>query len=1186
VLFGKLCRLIRLNGLVRAWSAHPLPTDESAGNRIMRRFDKANRARPSMLRFAACMFVAVLAIAGTACQLGAQATSSEVAPPKNTGAPYVQSYRVLAEHEPIVAQLLKKFAGVGQFRQIRDRPTSQWVVIAPAEIHLQIAQRLSPVEGVAKPQAALEGSSKTDRGKFRLKSLNAQTLHARLEKVLGRRLPIQQDATGQWHGFNVDQQGRRAVTIWANKQTGEAQISGLPNQVRSWHQVVAALDSPPDNKSATRVVATGPKSSVQVKQAVGVLQKSVLVAQKTRTKTEGQNSDEENNEADNEEHGLLGPVQIETVEGTDILVLRGNPDDVQRVMDVIEEIEKLAELGDPRIEIVKLEHITSTPLSTTLQRAFDESLSLKYGYDPLVVVPLLKPNAIMLIGLAKSVDKAMEIVSQLDQPGKKLTQFEIFRLEFAKATEARQVIQDLFNSVAPEGQPTLEEKAVVIADLRTNTLIVRAGAQDMESLRALIKVIDQQASDSVNELRIFKLQNALATELQAVLQDAFESSVTPTEGGSLSHLLRIMTIDAEGRRKLESGVLAGASVIASASTNALIVSAPPESMPLLAALIAQLDQMPDAIAELKVFTITNGDAVALSRMLEGLFGNPAQQQRSGPGGPGQSGLSGLRLEVDERTNSIIAAGTKEDLLVVEAVLLRLDADDAQKRENRVYRLNNAFAEEVAISLQDWVEGLREVLETAPGASSPFQQIEQEVVVVADVGSNSLIVSASPKYFEEIDRIIHQLDEQAPMVMIQVLIAEIVLGDTDEFGVELGLQDSALFDRSLLGDLQTTTNTTITNDPGGGSTQFVQEVIQSATNTPGFNFGNGTPLGNSGSDSSLTTASRVAAQGLASFGVSRISPNAGFSGLILSASSDSVSMLLRALQETRRVEVLSRPQIMAMDNQEGKAFVGQTVPFITGSFISQFGNTSNTITREEVGLSLRVTPRISPDGLVVMQIFAANDRLGDVADGVPIAFGPNGEPILSPLVNTIQAETTVSAVSGQTIVLSGLLTKRDTALHRRVPLLADIPLLGNLFRYDAVSTRRTELLIILTPHIVRNRFEAEMIKEVESARIDWCLSDVIGMHGPVGLRSRRDPAGAAEAEVIYPEQIAPQECQPTPEQYGPGEIEAPAEDFPQLPNVPTPAASEETRTPEQTASKSTIFRLPRLFGKSKETSTVK
>ncbi len=1095
-------------------------------------------------RHQASALLALLVAACAAGQIEAQPPSL-VAPTT----PYVRSYRVLPEHEPIFNQLLKQLATERPFRQIYDRPTSQWVVVAPARVHALIAKQLAPIGEQTEEQTELgkvpkaAANALTDQApgeKFRLQSLNAQTLHARLEKILGRRLPIQQDATGLWLGFNVDQQGRQAVTVWANQQTGEAQISGTPNQQRSWRQVVAALDSPPNKQQVARVVATQPNAKAKVQQAVGVLQKSGTISgngtQKAQTKTVAH--DEDKAPAEDSDESLLGPVQIETVEGTDILVLRGHPRDVQRVLEVIDKIEKLAALGEPRIEVVHLEHIMSHPLASTLQRAFDESLDLNYGYDPLVVVSLLKPNSVMLVGLPKSVDKALEIIKQLDQPGKKHSQFETFRLEYAKAIEARQVIQDLFNVEAPQGQAVLEFKAVVIADLRTNALIVRAGAQDMEAIRALLKVIDQQASDSVNEIRIFKLRNALATELQKVLQSAFEGGETTTQGGSLSHLLRLMTIDTEGRRKLESGVLAGASVIASSSTNALIVSAPPESMPLLAALIAQLDQTPDAVAELKVFTIANGDAVALAKMLEGLFGNPTQQQRRGPGGPSQSGLSGLRIEIDQRTNSIIAAGTQADLLVVEAVLLRLDADSARKRENRVYRLNNAFAEEVAVSLQDWIVGVRNVLETAPGITSPFQQIEREVVVVPDIGSNSLIVSASPKYFEEIDRIIHQLDEQAPMVMIQVLIAEIVLGNTDEFGVELGLQDSALFDRSLLGNLLTTTNTTITNDAGGGSTQFEQEIIQSATNTPGFNFGNGSPLGNSGSDSSLATAGRVAAQGLASFGVNRISPDAGFSGLVLSASSDSVSMLLRALQETRRLEVLSRPQIMAMDNQEGRAFVGETVPFITGSTINQFGNASNTITREEVGLSLRVTPRISPDGLVVMRVFASNDRLGQVSNGIPIAIGPNGEPILSPIVNTIQAQTTVSAVSGQTIVLSGLITKRDNTLHRRVPLLADVPLLGNLFRFDSVITRRTELLIVLTPHIVHNRLEAEMLKEVESARIDWCLSDVIGMHGPVGLRSSRDPSGAIEAEAIYPEQVAPEAYFPVPESNGLDVIEAP------------------------------------------------
>jgi len=1147
-------------------------------------------------------FLLMLAsVLGASQEVSAQGPKLTGADTSEQTAPFVRSYSVKGENEKLVQQFVKHFGSEKQFRQIFDRPTAQWVVVAPKRIHDLIAQQLPVIDQQA--QASTETPAVAPRNlpqakvksqQLQLRTLTGQSLHARLEKVLNRRLPIQQDATGQWFGFNVDKESGRPVSIWANKQTGQTQISGTDGQIRSWRQVISALDTTPSAVASTEVVRTAPKSSAKVRQAVAEIRRSAIAAQTVQVETQGETSDQagqtasEDTESDDSEGGaensLLGPIQVETVEGTDILVIRGKPEDVERIMEVIREIESLAELGEPLVKVVQLQHIQSLQLSTTLERVFAESLTLDFGYEPLVVVPLLKPNAVMLVGLNDTVEKAEEIVAQLDQPGEDLTQFEVFRLEYAKATEARQVVQDLFNAEVGEGAPTLERMAVVIADIRTNTLIVRANSKDMDAVRALVDAIDQKASDLVNELKIFRLQHALAIEIETILRQAFTNNAV---GGTdnLSQLLRLMTIDAEGRQKLESGVLDGVTVSAAPSANALIVSAPPDSMPLLAALINQLDQTPDAVAELKVFTIANGDAVALSQMIEGLFGNPTQQQRRGPGGPGQTGLTGLRVEVDERTNSIIAAGTSDDLLVVEAVLLKLDADDSRKRENKVYRLNNAFAEEVALSLQDWLEGVRNVEETAPGTSSPFQQIEREVVIVPDVSSNSLIVSASPKYYEEVDRIIKQLDQQAPKVMIQVLIAEIELGEADEFGIELGLQDSALFDRSLLTEVENITNSVTTQNAGSVNT-ITQQLVQTANLTPGFDFANGTQLGNSGSNTSLATAGRVAAQGLASFGVNRISPDAGFSGMIFSASSESVSMLLRALQGSRRMEVLSRPQIMAIDNQQGRAFVGETVPFITRTEVNQLGNPINSIERIEVGLNLEVTPRISPDGLVVMKIFAANDRLGNVADGVPIAIAPDGTPINSPIVDTIQAETTVSARTGQTIVLSGLLTKQDTALHRRVPILADIPLLGNLFRYDAVSTKRSELLIVLTPHIVRTDFEAEMIKQVESARMDWCLADVIDMHGPVGLRSRRDPAGATQAEVVYPELVAPEEYTPTVEPMNPSAADLPGETLPTLPPAPPLSSIQPTTSGEATAEKKSSSFLARLFNKSEETTATK
>ena len=128
--------------------------------------------------------------------------------------------------------------------------------------------------------------------------------------------------------------------------------------------------------------------------------------------------------------------------------------------------------------------------------------------------------------------------------------------------------------------------------------------------------------------------------------------------------------------------------------------------------------------------------------------------------------------------------------------------------------------------------------------SPFDQVQREVVIVPEVVSNTLIVSATPRYFDEIKSLIEELDRRPPMVMIQVLIAEVALNDVDEFGVEIGLQDSLLFDRSQLSNLNTLTTTTTTQSPGGATVTTTNDDIISADLTPGYAFNN-QPLRNSG-----------------------------------------------------------------------------------------------------------------------------------------------------------------------------------------------------------------------------------------------------------------------------------------------------------------------------------------------------
>src|SRR5262249_17032919 len=160
----------------------------------------------------------------------------------------------------------------------------------------------------------------------------------------------------------------------------------------------------------------------------------------------------------------------------------------------------------------------------------------------------------------------------------------------------------------------------------------------------------------------------------------------------------------------------------------LIVTAPADSMDLIAALIAQLDQAPNVAAELKVFTMQNGDASALTDMLRSLFGGSTDQnqQQGGNqqnGGVGTNGLLRMQFSTDQRTNSIIAAGSREDLAVVEAILWRLDQGDIRERTTVVYRLKNAFAQNVSDTLNNWLQTRRTAETEAAVTISPFEQID-------------------------------------------------------------------------------------------------------------------------------------------------------------------------------------------------------------------------------------------------------------------------------------------------------------------------------------------------------------------------------------------------------------------------------------------------------------------------------
>lgn len=551
-------------------------------------------------------------------------------------------------------------------------------------------------------------------------------------------------------------------------------------------------------------------------------------------------------------------------------------------------------------------------------------------------------------------------------------------------------------------------------------------------------------------------------------------------------------------------------VAADVPANALIVRGPREGMELIEALVKELDQVPAAESQIKVFTVLNGDATNMTAMLQQLFGQqvtagrgtgglfgagaqPALNIALQTGGPaaGESTLVPLRFAVDARTNSIIASGSAGDLLVVETLLIRLDEGNIPSRKLLVYRLKNAFADDVANSITTLLQNQRQIIQQNllfNQAIGPFEQLEREIIVVSEPQTNSVIVSATPKFLEDILRVIRELDYRPPMVMVQVVIAEVSLGDLSEFGVDLGLQDSLIFDR--------------------GKAALATAFPQSS---PGFGFNNnGLPNVNSFDQETL------AGQALSTFGVGRSNAALGYGGLVLSAANESISILIRALEDQGKAQVLSRPQVMAIHNRQARILVGEKVPRVTGSTINQQGNVQNTVEDVDVGLILNIIPQINDDGVIIMNIQAERSALGPEAEGVQIATTPEGAPIRQSRIRNTSAVTTISAKDGQTVVFAGLISREKEDLRRAVPYLSDLPVIGPVFEFTSERHARRELLIVMTPYIVKDDIDYQWINDVESERMSWCLADVVSLHGDVGLRGGTGLFCDDFVPVIYPD----------------------------------------------------------------------
>lgn len=1107
---------------------------------------------------------------------GAAAKASKAAVAEQPTDTVAQGYPVdQAKAEAIALKLQATFSGNQQIRIAADSRTGQIVAIAPRDQQAKIAAEIKRLTSSGVKEDTIKSTTKDVKAPadgpttIALRHIQGRDAVRELESIGPGRISVQNRLAEGRSIISIPLAGSEKLQLEVDHLKHTVTMRGNAAQKTIVTKLVQSIDRAPIPAGETRLVSLTSAKPSKIQEAMDLIRNTTgkfpalgerkkigdfltMVFQPAEDPAAKPLTEEEEEEAKmaapaepaevtppeaDGDNSKIGTVQIEFLDGLDVMVLRGKKKDVARVQKLIEQIESLSVQTQPEVEIYNLKHLDGTSVSELINRIYDTVFSARQGR--VSITPLVHPNALLLIGRKENVGPVKDLIEKLDQPVNPEARLQVFRLKNVSVIDAETTIRNFFAGLtsgsAATGAPAvapgatgaaaastsgLAPRGTIYGDYRSNTLIVQASPRDLAEVATLIESIDVESGDAINEVHIFRLKNTLATELAPVIQEAINGQritggaqgqqqqqqqqqgtgrTSPTRRATALQFLRV---DAKGEEILQSGILADTRITADTRGNALVVNGPAKSMPLIGALIEQLDSLPSTEAQIKVFSIVNGDAQSLITMLQSLFGQPSGQGQQGQGGGGAQGAnisatgSGentivpLRFSVDQRTNTIIASGNAGDLKVVYQLLVRLDEGDIRGRITTVYRLRNSFAPDVATALNQFLTNQRQVTQQNPNLVSPFEQIEREVIVVPEIVSNSLIVSATPRFHAEMQRVVEQLDRRNPMVVIQVLLAEITLGDIDQFGVELGLQDALLFDRGITGGAN-------------------------GTNAVGFPFV-GSALGNNSNAQSLATAKNVGGQGFSNLGIGRADTTLGYGGMVLSASSESVSLLVRALQQSKRMQVLSRPQIQTLDNQPAYIQVGARVPRITSSNLTTFGTTNST-TLENVGVILGVTPRTSSDGVIVMEVNAEKSELGPIADGIPISVTNTGEVIKSPQIKVTNAETTVSARSGQTVILGGLITKSQTEFTRRVPYLSDVPVLGRLFRFDAVQTDRTELLIILTPYIVDSQERQAWLGSRESQRMNWCLADVANLHGEVPFAGSRGPYDGTQSPIIFPDE---------------------------------------------------------------------
>ncbi len=405
---------------------------------------------------------------------------------------------------------------------------------------------------------------------------------------------------------------------------------------------------------------------------------------------------------------------------------------------------------------------------------------------------------------------------------------------------------------------------------------------------------------------------------------------------------------------------------------------------------------------------------------------------------GTSPLNRVRLITDDRTNSLIALAPRGQLEEVRALVRKLDVPVSGGGEIHVYYLQHADAEELSQTLQALVSGTARSPSGGGGATpatggGQAQAIRTAVTaladgirVTADPATNSLVIQARKEGYDALSDVIMMLDVERPQVLVEALIMEADVSDGSELGFN-GIYKMFTDDLAL--------------------------TVESLSDAAARGAVAGAGLG---------PAADLASSFASGFVVGNPDPE--------NPSKHSLQGIIRASANDAGINIISAPHILTSDNEEAEIRIGDNIPIITSRIQSAAGqniglSSSVNVERQDIGVTLRVTPQITEGDTLRLDIY---QEITDINEAIDVG---NVSDVGVPLSNR-RIENTVVVADGDTVVIGGLISDRYLDEVNKVPFLGDIPILGWAFKTKIRALKKVNLLVFLTPHIVRSPEDME------------------------------------------------------------------------------------------------------------------